>query len=139
MTQGTALPGFNDTLQKYPFIHTYSATVNYTMSPTTFLEGTVGGGSEPRRGDPGQPLLGSPEPGHWIREFSLHFQPDGVPMDPGYNRDVAADIGAAWFDAAANKMYLPPIFNFGSLVANPPPVIQYPEFLTPSYTKESLG
>ena len=26
-------------------------------------------------------------------------------MDPGYNRDVAADIGAPWFDAAANKMY----------------------------------
>ena len=57
-------------------------------------------------------------------------------MAEGYNRDVAIDAGVPWFDASNNKMYLPPIFGFGSLVANPPPGIQYPEFLTPSYTKE---
>jgi hypothetical protein len=40
-----SMPGFNDTFQKYPFIHTLSTTVNYTFNPTTFLEGTWGMGS----------------------------------------------------------------------------------------------
>ena len=137
VTQGTALPGFNDTLQKYPFIHTYSATVNYTMSPTTFLEGTVGGGSNRVGAIPVSPFADRRNAATGFANFPYIFNQDGVPMDPGYNRDVAADVGAAWFDGATNKMYLPPIFNFGSLVANPPPVIQYPEFLTPSYTKEA--
>ena len=36
------LPGFNDVLNPYPFITNYGATVNYTMTPTTFIEGTYG-------------------------------------------------------------------------------------------------
>src|SRR4029078_3648843 len=39
VTKGAALPGFNDTFQKYPFVHTLSTTVNYTLNPTMFLEG----------------------------------------------------------------------------------------------------
>ena len=37
-----SFPGFNDTYQKYPGIFNYSTTVNYTISPTTFFEGTWG-------------------------------------------------------------------------------------------------
>src|SRR5207237_7024998 len=36
------IPGFNDTRQYKPFISTIAATVNYSLNPTTFLEGTYG-------------------------------------------------------------------------------------------------
>ena len=41
MTPGT-LPGYNDVLNPYPFITNYGVTVNYTWTPTTFVEGTYG-------------------------------------------------------------------------------------------------
>ena len=40
-TPGT-IPGFNDTYNAYPWVHAFATTVNYTMNPTTFLEGTYG-------------------------------------------------------------------------------------------------
>ena len=36
------IPGFTDVLTPYPFITKYAVTANYTMNPTTFLEGTYG-------------------------------------------------------------------------------------------------
>ena len=36
------IQGFTDVLNPYPYITNYAATVNYTMSPTTFIEGTYG-------------------------------------------------------------------------------------------------
>src|SRR5690606_18669365 len=39
--EGT-MPGFNDVLTPYPYITNYGFTVNYTINPTTFLEGTYG-------------------------------------------------------------------------------------------------
>ena len=38
---GTMSP-FNDVLTPYPYITNYGVTVNYTINPTTFLEGTYG-------------------------------------------------------------------------------------------------
>ena len=40
-TPGT-LQGFNDVLNPYPFITNYGLTANYTLNPTTFVEGTYG-------------------------------------------------------------------------------------------------
>jgi hypothetical protein len=37
-----SIPGFNDTLNNYPWIHAFATTVNYTLGSTTFLEGTYG-------------------------------------------------------------------------------------------------
>src|SRR5204863_445683 len=36
------IPGFTDVLTPYPYITNYAVTVNYTMNPTTFIEGTYG-------------------------------------------------------------------------------------------------
>ena len=36
------IPGFNDVYTPYPYITNYAATVNYMISPTTFIEGTYG-------------------------------------------------------------------------------------------------
>ena len=40
-TPGT-IPGFNDTYNAYPWVKTFTTTVNYTINPTTFLEATYG-------------------------------------------------------------------------------------------------
>ena len=40
-TPGT-IPGFNDTYSAYPWVHAFATTVNYTLTPTTFLEATYG-------------------------------------------------------------------------------------------------
>ena len=78
------------------------------MNPTTFLEGTVGGGSNRVGAIPVSPFSDRRNPATGFSNFPYIFNQDGVPMDAGYNRDVAADIGAAWFDASANKMYSRP-------------------------------
>ena len=42
LTQPGTIQGFNDVNTPYPYITNYAATVNYTINPTTFLEGTYG-------------------------------------------------------------------------------------------------
>jgi len=138
-TQGTALPGFNDTLQKYPFIHQYSSTVNYVISPTTFLEVTVGGGSNRVGALPVSPFSDRRNPATGMANFPFIFNQDGIPMADGYDHDVAVDIGVPWLDQSTSKMFLVPVFEWGSLVANAPPNNNFPEFLTPSYTKEFVS
>ena len=39
ITSPGTLPGFTDVNTPFPYITNYAATVNYTISPTTFLEG----------------------------------------------------------------------------------------------------
>ena len=42
ITQPGLIPGFSDVLTPYPYITNYAFTVNYTLSPTTFVEATYG-------------------------------------------------------------------------------------------------
>ena len=42
LTTPGLIPGFTDVFNPYPFITNYAFTVNYAISPTTFLEGTYG-------------------------------------------------------------------------------------------------
>ena len=37
-----SIPGFNDTLNRFPFITNYSTTVDYALNSSTVLEGTYG-------------------------------------------------------------------------------------------------
>ena len=41
ITPGT-IQGFNDVQNPYPYITNYGVTVDYMMSPSTFMEGTYG-------------------------------------------------------------------------------------------------
>jgi hypothetical protein len=50
-TPGT-IPGFNDTLNRWPFITVASGTVDYTLSPTTVLEGIWGAYQASQQGNP---------------------------------------------------------------------------------------
>ena len=130
------LPGFNDTFQKYPFIHNFSTTANYALTPTTFVEGTWGMIVN---------YLGAPP----ITEFSNRFHPalgfsnfpllypDAGAMDPRYyERKVLVGIDTPFFDQSANMMNLMPNFNWGNLISNPPPNISFPGFLNINRTND---
>ena len=139
VTPGAALPGFNDTLQPSRAINQYGVTVNYSINSSTFLEATWGGGSNYVGAVPVSPFSDRRNAANGMANFPFIFNQDGIPMQAGYNRDTSAGAGAPWLDTATNRIYLPPVFSFGSLVANAPPNITYPEFLTPSHTYETVA
>lgn len=115
VTPGT-IPGLNDTMNWNPNRHAPSATVNYSVSPTTFLEGSYG---------------------YSFNEIDILF------VNPQANRlDGLADLPMLFPTAgqvfagshadqvlrAANSQYyqngtvlLPPVFTWGNRVANQPP------------------
>jgi Carboxypeptidase regulatory-like domain len=129
-----SIPGFNDTLQKFPFIHNFSATANWTINATTFVEGTWGTIMN---------YLGAPP----ITEFSRRanvglgnfplLYPDAGAIDPRYyETTVLEKINAPFYDASTGMMNLPPVFLYGSLVANAPPNITFPGFLNINRTND---
>ncbi|MEO8482986.1 MAG: carboxypeptidase-like regulatory domain-containing protein [Acidobacteriota bacterium] len=129
-----SIPGFNDTFQKYPFIHNFSTTLNYTITPTTFFEGTWGMivnylGAPPITQYSNRNNLG-------LGNFPLIF-PDAGYMDPRYyERNVLVGTSTPFFDQNTNMMSLPPTFSWGSLVGNAPPNISYPGFLNINRTND---
>ncbi len=129
-----SIPGFNDTYQKFPFIHNLSTTVNYTINPTTFLEGTWGTVSN---------YLGAPPITTYSNRFNTGLgnfpllYPDAGKIDPRYyETKVLESVGAAFYDSNTHMMNLPPAFLYGSLVANAPPNITFPEFLNINRTND---
>ncbi len=129
-----SMPGFNDTFQKYPFIHNFSTTVNYTVNATTFFEGTWGMIVN---------YLGAPPISTFSNRFNLGLGnfplifPDAGYMDPRYyERQVLVGIETPFFDQATNLMSLPPTFSWGSLIGNAPPSITYPGFLNINRTND---
>ncbi len=129
-----SLVGFNDTFQKFPFIHNFSTTANYTINPTTFLEGTWGMVVNYLGAPPVSPFSNRFNSG--LGNFPLLF-PDAGAIDPRYyETGVLASVNAPFFDAATNMMKLPPLMTFGNLVSNAPPNISFPEFLNINRTND---
>jgi hypothetical protein len=120
-----SIPGFNDTLQKYPFIYQPSATVNYVLTPTLFIEATYGY----IQNQLGSPIV-SPASNRCnvgLCDIPLLF-PDAGIVDPRYyNPTVLEAIKSPMF--VDGKILLPPTFSWGNRIANSPPSLIYPAFL----------
>ena len=130
-TPGT-IPGFNDTYNAYPWVHAFATTVNYTMNPTTFVEGTYGysnrrlGGivnsNATNRFDSG--LSGLPQ-----------LYPDANILPSGsYNLRVMEDVAAPFF--VNGRAELAPTFQWGTRIGTPPPNLAYPAFLNTNPTQD---
>jgi hypothetical protein len=132
-TAGT-IPGFNDTLSKYPFIYQPSATVNYNVTPTLFLEGTYGF----IQNQLGSPIISdaSNRCNDGLCDFPLLF-PDAGVVDPRYyNPTVLEAIDSPMF--VDGRIMLPPSFTWGNRIANAPPNLIYPAFLNKNRTHNVL-
>lgn len=120
-----SIPGFNDTMNRYPFIYQPSVTVNYTVSPTLFLEGTYGY----IRNQLGTPIISeaSNRCNVGLCDIPLLFPDAGVVDSRYYNPTVLEAINSPMF--VDGRIVLPPSFSWGNLVANQPPNLIYPAFL----------
>ena len=140
------IPGFNDSIMQNPVVSTMVATANYNLSPTMFLEGTVG-------------RSGNEQAGCALNGNGANFCTAGLPVNPNSNR-INAGLGELPFlfpDAEVlnpnyyaygvmnnvkppiwdgTRIQMAPAFTWGGRVANPPDNIPFPGFLNVNRTKD---
>ena len=133
------LPNFTESLQKFPLSFNTSASVNYSLSPTMFLEATYG---------VNQNRLGTPSIGPYSNRNNVvcpsalagqipdctlgkiaYLFPDAGIVDPGYYEYGALqEIGTPFFEGG--RILLPPQLSWGGTrLSNPPPSLNYPGWL----------
>jgi hypothetical protein len=130
------IAGFSDVLNPYPYITNYAATVNYTMNPTTFVEGTYGfirnelvGGNEN-----GILVNDSANRLNGLADFPLLYKDAGV-VDPRYYvMEVMQDVQPGFWDGT--RINLPPTFSWGGRIGAAPPNQRYPGWLNINRTQD---
>ena len=130
------ISGFTDVLNPYPYITNYAATVNYTMNPTTFIEGTYGfirnelvGGNEN-----GILVNDSANRLNGLADFPLLYKDAGV-VDPRYYvMEVMQDVKPGFWDGT--RINLPPTFSWGGRIGAAPPNQRYPGWLNINRTQD---
>lgn len=133
-----SIPGFNDTQMNDPVVPLWSATVNYTLNPSTFLEGSFGNAMHRQAGC-------------GLNGGGVNFCTAGFPVNPAANQatnglaglprlfpganvvdssfyqyEALTEVGPANFDGT--RVLLAPAFQWGNRVANAPPNLVYPGF-----------
>jgi hypothetical protein len=136
ITPGT-IPGFNDITTKHPFIHHFAITADYALTPTMFVEATygmiqnrlTGGGS-------GGVLMtdASNRNNIGLGNFPLLY-PDANIVDPRYYAyETLAQYDTPMY--ADGRIMLPPVFDWGSRIANAPPNLLYPGWVNINRTQD---
>ena len=133
------IPGFSDVFTPYPYITNYAFTVNYTLSPTTFVEATYGfirnelaGGNEN-----GVLVNDSSNRLNQLAAFPLIYPNAGKVNNEGYYaNEVLDDVAPVWWDGQNRMMNLPPIFNWGGRIGAAPPNQRYPGWLNINRTQD---
>jgi hypothetical protein len=136
LTTPGLIQGFTDVFNPNPFITNYAVTVNYAISPTTFMEGTYGF----IRNE----LVGGNEGGVLVNESANRLvslpdfpmlYPDAGRVDPKYYaNEVLNDVNPPWWDGST--INLPPTFAWGNRIGAPPPNQRYPGWLNINRTQD---
>jgi hypothetical protein len=120
-----SIPGFNDTIQKFPLSFNTSGTVNWTLNPTTFVEVTYGMNQNrlgtPNINDPSNrnsvncPAgLAAAIPSCTLGAIAFPFTGD-IPVNTDYYKYKALkDIGVPFLDTSRNVFTMPPSLNWGT-------------------------
>jgi hypothetical protein len=135
VTPGT-IPGFTDVLTPYPYITRYALTVNYTMNPTTFIEGTYGFiRNELTGGNEGGVLVNdSSNRLNGLADFPLLYPEAGIVNQRYYAYEVMQDVMPPFWDGT--KLNLPPVFGWGNRIGSAPPNQRYPGWLNINRTQD---
>ncbi len=130
------IQGFSDVKTPYPYITNYATTVNYTLNPTTFLEGTYGFiRNELTGGNEGGVLINDAAnrlqslPG-----FPLLYPDAGLVNRSYYAFEVMEDVRPPFWDGTS--LNLPPIFQWGGRIGSAPPNQRYPGWLNINRTQD---
>jgi hypothetical protein len=140
------LPGFNDTRMQDPVISTIAATVNYTVTPTTFVEATWGRSRNALAGcgvgNGGPTFCTSAIP---MNPISNRFNaglgdlpflfPDAGVINPDYYAFTAFNkVNPPAWDGT--QILFPPTFSWGNRIANAPPSNGFTSFLNTNVTQD---
>ncbi len=133
------IAGFTDVLEPYPYITNYAATVNYTLTPTTFVEATYGfirnelaGGNEGGilQNESANRLSAS----GGLASFPLLYPNAGVMDTRSFGYQVMEDLKPVFWDGT--KLNLPPVFGWGGRIGAAPPNQRYPGWLNINRTQD---
>ena len=133
-----SIPGFNDTQMNDPVVPLWSATINYTLNPTTFIEGTFGRASHRQAGCglngngvnfctagfPVNPIANRATNG--LAGLPVLFPDANVIPAGSYQLEALNEVSPGNFDGT--RLLLAPSFQWGGRVANAPPNNVYPGF-----------
>ena len=135
------IPGFSDAYVPYPYITNYGVTVDYMISPRTFIEGTYGQIENQLAGGNEQGILTDPESNRLtsLKDFPMLYPNAGVMNNQYYGYQVMQSQKPPFWDG--KSLNLPPIFGWGSLIGGncslPSPACQrYPGWLNINRTRD---
>ena len=130
------IPGFTDVLTPFPYITNYALTANYTMNPTTFIEGTYGFiRNELTGGNEGGVLVNETSNRfNGLAAFPLLYPDAGVVDQRYYAYEVLPQINPPFWDGT--RLNLPPVFGWGNRIGSAPPNQRYPGWLNINRTQD---
>ena len=135
------IQGFSDAYVPHPNITNYGITVDYMISPTTFLEGTYGQIQNELAGGNEQGILVSPESNRLksLKDFPMLYPQAGVMDERYYGYQIMQAEKPPYWDG--KSLNLPPRFGWGSRIggncALPSPACQrYPGWLNINRTRD---
>ena len=127
-----SLPGFNDGQNWFPNRYGASATADYTLSDTAFIEGTWGWVQNQLT------TLSVNSPANrfnvGLGELPMLY-PDAGKIDPSYYAYEILEVSQSpmWVDG---NVLLPPQFTWGNRITNTPPNISFPGALNVNRTHD---
>lgn len=147
------IPGFNDTKMQDAPVFSYTASVNYSISPTMFLEATYGhsqnelAGCAQAQSGTGAIFCNNAAGSQGVAMSSVaslagaglqnlpFLFPDATVLDPGYYAVQALNqLQPAFWDGT--RMSKVPSFQWGGRVANAPPNLGFPGWFNINHTKD---
>jgi hypothetical protein len=111
-----SIPGVNDTVNWNPNRHAPSVTVNYSITPTTFVEASYGYSFNEI-----DILFVNPQANrlNGLADLPMLFPTAGQVFAGSHADKVLSDAGSEYY--ANGTVLLPPVFAWGNRIANQPP------------------
>jgi hypothetical protein len=142
------IPGWNDTRQYNPFVRTIAATVNYSLTNTTFLEGTWGMAQNSLTGcalaqaNTGPTFCRNAFPmndtaslaGAGLQSLPFIFPNAGVVNPDYFAYEALNGVNPPIWDGT--RLSYVPNFAWGSRITNAPPNLPFPGYLNVNKTND---
>ena len=117
-----SIPGFNDSLNRFPFVTVASGTVDYTLTPTTVIEGTYGFYQADEQGSiMVSPLTNRDAIG--LGNFPMLYPDAGIVPPGSYQEKVLQAANAPFY--VNGRVHMAPTFTWGNRISNAPPSLSY--------------
>ena len=117
-----SIPGFNDSLNRWPFTTVASGTVDYTLTPTTVFEATYGFYQADEQGSiMVSPLTNRDAIG--LGNFPMLYPDAGIVPPGSYQEQVLKAANAPFY--VNGRVHMAPTFTWGNRISNAPPSLSY--------------